>query len=186
MDTGQLRRFTSGLAFSLALTGCVATADGPSPTEPHGFTTTTVPATTTTTLPLVEGLSAYRNCLGGLGVPIDEITLDGLGRPRMALAMSDLDLGDRLVLDALDQCGPELVTGALDLGNDPQLRRLVQTSLREFAGCIREHGVDSFPDPLPSFSGVGAPFAMTRIPWSDPGLGDAVTVCSRSLRPSSP
>lgn len=186
MGTGHIRRFSTQIAVSLALTGCIAAADGPSPTEPHGFTTTTVSPTTTTTVSLVQGLVDYRNCLAERGVSIGEITMDGLGRPRMAAAMADIDLIDRVVLDALDECGPELVTGALDLSPDPALRAMVQESLEDFSECVRAQGVESFPDPVPVFSGVGAPLPISRIPWGDPGLPDAVTVCTRPLRPSSP
>lgn len=162
-------------------TACVSEADGPSPTDPHAVTTTTLPPTTTTTLTLEEGLEAYRNCLLDQGVPIDEIRVDGLGRPRLAIAMEGLDYGDSKVLDALDICAPELSAGALDLGPDPALQRLVVVRLETFAACMRDRGISSFPDPIAGFDGVGSPFPAGRVPWADPGLVDAVTGCRRHL-----
>ncbi|MFZ0013690.1 MAG: hypothetical protein WAL25_06180 [Acidimicrobiia bacterium] len=182
MDAGRFRRVSSQVVISLALTGCVATAGGPSPTEPHGPITTTVPTTTSAG----GGLEGYRSCLLDRGVPIGEIGLDGRGRPRMALAMIGLDLSDRLVLDALDECAAVLGGDALDLGADPGLRAVVQATLGDFAVCVRDQGVPSFPDPVQSFDGVGAPFPRGQIPWSDVDLAAAVTVCRRSLTPSSP
>jgi hypothetical protein len=164
-------------AWLVVLVGCVAVADGPSPTEPHGVSTTTVPATTTTTITLEQGLARYRQCLSDEGVSIDDIKLDGLGRPRLALAMKDLDLTNRVVIDALDTCGPELTTGPLDLTADPRLRDLVQSSLEAFSACVRAQGVAGFPDPVLNFSGVGSPFPPSRIPWTDAALPNAVTAC---------
>lgn len=119
--------------------------------------------------------------MGEAGVAVGEISLDGLGRPRMADALSGLDLSDRSVLDALEECGPHLSSGALDLGNDPDLRELVRTSLEEFARCVRLEGVADYPDPVPDFDGLGSPFAIDRIPWADPELSQAVAVCSELL-----
>ncbi len=166
----------------LALSGCVAVADSPSPTDPPPSTTTTsVPSTTTTTISVSDGLSNFRACLMEQGVSIDEVPLDGLGRPQMTKALDQLDLGQRSVLNALDACGPELVSGALDLSSDPELRTLVLARLHEFASCVRANGSVRFPDPDPDFNGVGSPFDVNRVPWTDPALADAVTVCSPPL-----
>lgn len=168
------------------LAGCVSIADGPSPTEPHGITTTTPPLTTTTTLAFEEALTAYAECLDSEGVTIDEIALDGLGRPRLADAMRGLDFADRIVLAALETCGPIVTSGALDLTADPQLRAELVSNLHEFADCMRRLGLVDFPDPVPGFSGVGAPFRPGLIPWQDSRLSDAVTVCMRDVGRSSP
>lgn len=185
-DSIRRSKFPAALAtLLLTLTGCVSVADGPSPTDPLSMTTTTVIATTTTTVTLEQGLANYRDCLAERGVPMEEVQLDGRGRPRMALAMSELDFSDRVVLDGLNVCGPELSTGALDLSADPALRDLVQAGLEDLAACLRSQGVDAYPDPVPRFDGLGSPFPVDRIPWTDPDLGDAVAVCSRRLGASS-
>lgn len=179
------RSSQNGLAtvafLALAISGCVSDADAPSPTEPHAFTTTTSLATTTTTITMEEGLANFGECLSQQGVTIEEIPLDGLGRPRMALALATVDLGDRDVLDALEACGRHLSSGALDLGADPELRDLVRASLSDFAACVRLSGVGDFPDPVPGFDGVGAPFPANRIPWTDPELSSAVDLCSARM-----
>ncbi|HEX6222062.1 MAG TPA: hypothetical protein VF115_13310 [Acidimicrobiia bacterium] len=164
----------------LTVSACVSVADGPSPTEPHP-TTTTVPPTTTTTLTLEDGLTSFRECLTDAGVLIDEVELNGRGRPQLAWAMADLDLTDRLVVAALGDCAPRLAAGALDLAPDPELRGLVMASLIEFASCLRANGVPDFPDPSPMFTGVGSPFADRLIPWTDDDLATAVIICNRAL-----
>lgn len=165
----------------LALSACVAGAEGPSPTDPHGFQlTTTVPATTTT-LSVAEGVEAYRSCLSDQGVSLGPVRLDGMGRPRMADAMASLDLGDRSVLDALATCGQIISAGPLDLKSDSEMASRVREQLGEFAECIRLEGVPDYPDPVPGFDGVGTPFPVNRIPWSDPNLAPAVATCRQVL-----
>lgn len=170
---------------ALVLAGCLAGPTGPSPTDPHPSTTTTAP-TTTTTLAIEQGLANYRACLGEAGVSIGEIPLDGLGRPDMTTALSELDLTDRGTLDALEACGPHLSSGALDSTSDPELRELVQRALEEFAECLRERGVDEYPDPVDDFDGIGSPFPVNRVPWTDPALPEAVAVCGERLERGSP
>lgn len=174
------------MTLSLSLLGCAASADGPSPTDPLLVTTTTTIPTTTTTVTLEEGLVDYRECLAARDISIDDIELDGLGRPRMSQAMRALDFSDRDVLEALHECGPELSSGALDLSPDPALRDLVQSGLEEYAECLRSEGVARYPDPFPGFNGLGSPFPVDRIPWTDPDLADAVSACSSRLGASSP
>lgn len=148
------------------------------------MTTTTTLPTTTSTVTLEQGLSDFRQCLADAGVSIGEISIDGLGRPRMAEALAGLNLADRAVLDALEQCGHHLSSGALRLDSDPEIAELVQLQLEEFSECVRSRGVDAFPDPRPDFDGVGAPYSVSRIPWNDPDLPAAVNACSPSAQQS--
>lgn len=171
------RPLAAAVGLTLALTGCVADANGPSPTDPHGFTTTTTLGVTTTTIAIEVGLDRYRDCMATEGVEIGEIPRDGLGRPRIALALTGVDLSDRAVVDALEACGHHLASGALDSSADPKLRDLVQDRLEAFAECVRLEGVDDYPDPVPGFDGRGSPFPVNRVPWHDPLLPEAVAQC---------
>lgn len=166
----------------LALTGCLAGAGGPSPTDPHGFQlTTTLPPVTTTTLSVDEGVEAYRSCLSDEGVTLGPVRFDTMGRPRMAEAVAVLDLGDRSVIDALETCGHLIASGPLDLTTDPELADRVREQLAGFAECIRLEGVAGYPDPVSDFDGVGSPYPISRIPWSDPDLPSAVDTCRDML-----
>lgn len=165
----------------LALTGCLAGAGGPSPTDPHGFQLTTTLPLTTTTLSVDEGVEAYRSCLSEEGVTMGPVRFDAMGRPRMVEAVAVLDLGDRSVVDALETCGHLIASGPLDLTSDPELAARVREQLADFAECIRLEGVADYPDPVHDFDGVGSPFPVNRIPWSDPELASAVEVCRDML-----
>ena len=46
---------------------------------------------------------------------------------------------------------------------------------------MRESGVEDFPDPVPGFTGVGAPFSVAEIPYSDPEFATAATACREAL-----
>lgn len=162
---------------ALALGGCLAGAGGPSPTDPHGFQLTTTLPPATTTLSVEEGVEAYRSCLSEEGVTLGPVRFDTMGRPRMLEAMAGLDLGDRRVIDALETCGHLIASGPLDLRSDPELAARVREQLADFAECIRLEGVADYPDPVSDFDGVGSPFPVNRIPWSDPELPVAVETC---------
>lgn len=169
------------VGLALVVAGCVAGADGPSPTDPHDFNTTTTLPVTTTTVSVETGLADFRDCMRERGVAMGEVTRDGLGRPRMADALRTVDLSDRSVLDALENCGARLAAGPLDSGSDPELGDLVQQSLQRFAECVRLEGVAEYPDPVRGFDGVGSPFPINRVPWNDPGLPGAVAICRETL-----
>lgn len=163
---------------ALSLAGCVTGAGAPSPTDPHGVTTTTAPATTTVTRAPEEGLADFRQCMTDHGIALPEIPRDALGRPRMASALQHLDLTDRGNLDALEICGPHLGNGALGLAGDPEMRELVQTALQDLVVCLRARGVEDFPEPVRGYDGLGSPFPVNRIPWSDPDLPLAASDCA--------
>lgn len=164
--------------FALLLAGCVLGPDAPSPTDPHGLTTTTTLEVTTITQTRDEGLAAFGECMASEGVAIPEIPRDAMGRPRMGLGLQGIDLGDRAVLDALGLCGEHLANGALDLGSDPEMQELVQSSLQDLVVCLRGRGVSDFPEPVPGYEGLGAPFPVNRIPWTDPDLPSAIRRCA--------
>lgn len=166
---------------AIAIVGCSADATGPSPTDPHGQTTTTTMPTTTVTVDRDRGLVSFADCMADQGVPLAEIPLDPAGRPRMARVLSQLDLDDRAVLDALETCGPHLDRGALDLAADAEMRELVRFALHDLVVCLRARGVDDFPEPVPDYDGLGPPFPQGRIPWTDPDLPRAMAECSERL-----
>lgn len=143
--------------------------------------TTTVPATTTTTLSIEDATTVFRACLVEGGVRIPPIPFDSQGRPRLELAMVGVDFSDPASVTALAACSDHLVEGALDLSVWPALQESVLDLLSEFSECVRSHGVLTFPDPVRSFTGVGGPFPLEEIPFDDPGLEEAVDVCGSRL-----
>jgi hypothetical protein len=162
------------------LAGCTADADSPSATNPPATTTTTAPPTTTTVLSNVA-VEVFRSCLAEHGVEIEEIPLDATGHPRLDLVMATLDFGDPATAEAVSVCSEHLETGALDIGGDDILREAILAQLAEFSACMVDLGVEDFPDPVPGFIGIGSPFPVAEIPYSDPAFANAVEVCRETL-----
>jgi hypothetical protein len=154
--------------------------DGPSATGALGTTTTTA-ATPTTTVGSTEAVDAFRACLSENGVDIEDIPLDATGRPRLDLVMATLDFSDPDVAGAVTLCSEHLETGALDLGGEDILRQVILEHLQKFSQCMVDLGVEGFPEPVPGFVGVGSPYPVAEIPYSDPDFTDAVMVCRASL-----
>jgi hypothetical protein len=161
----------------LVVTACQAPHASPSPTDPLGSATTTTLPETVTTVSAHEGAVRFGDCLGESGVVIGPVPLDAQGRPRLDLALRDVDLSSRPVVDALDQCAAHLITGALSLEGSPAMREEVASRLAVFSECVRARGVPLFPDPVFGFHGVGFPFPVEEIPYDDPDLVDAIETC---------
>jgi hypothetical protein len=159
---------------------CTPGADGPSATDPPA-TTTTVPPTTTMTVLSDVAIEEFRACLAEKGIEIEEIPLDATGHPRLDLVMVTLDFSDPATAEAVSTCSELLETGALDLAEDDVLREQILEQLQEFSGCMVDLGVEDFPDPVPGFIGIGSPFPVAEIPYSDPGFAPAVAVCREAL-----
>ena len=180
------RRLVSLLTASVVLlSACAVAADGPSPTLPPVTITEASIAPTTTTLPVEVALTRFRECLTNQGLEIEEILLDARGRPRFDLMFIGVDFSDPASVDALAFCRGLVVGSSLDLSDSPELRSEVIALLGEFAACVRERGVENFPDPAPNFDGTGSPFATEEIPYDDPDLASAVEICRTRLVPPS-
>ncbi len=168
--------WAASLAFA---TASCATAVTSSPTSPVSPTTSLeAPATT---LDAVEAAAAYRSCMEEHGVTVGSVPFDATGRPRLELVIPDTDLSDPAQVGAMSACAWHLAQGALSLATEPVLRVALMESLAQFSGCVRDHGVGGFPDPVPEFSGIGAPYREEAIPYSDPGLPAALESCRLRL-----
>ena len=174
------------LVATLVGVACDTAPREPSGTQPREVTTTTVPATTTTTLSIEQAVAGFSSCMADRGVTITEIPLDAEGRPRLELALDDVDFTDPDAIAALGDCSELLAEGALDLTIWPNLQGEVQEVLEGFSECVRSHGVVNFPDPVRLFGGVGGPYRLDEIPFGDPALEGAVEICSSRIAETSP
>jgi len=145
--------------------------------------TSTAPVATSSTTSFVddEGTRRFRECMALKGIGIAPIETDGTGRPRLDLAVETLDLADPEIADAVVSCSGELGTGALDLSTDELLRQVVLAQLTQFSVCMRERGIEDFPDPAPGFTGVGTAYAVAEIPYSNPAFAEVARICSEHL-----
>ena len=178
-----MRALLGVVVLGLLASSCTATVESPSPTA-AAQTNPTVRSTTTTTLGPEAALADFQSCLEEAGLGVEPIPLDAAGRPRFDLVMPEVDFADEAQVMALSACAAPLSGGAIALEVDDDLRSLVMDSLLEFAACVRDHGVEAFPDPHSEFTGVGAPFEPDAIPFDHPGLGEATRLCAERLAAS--
>jgi hypothetical protein len=167
------------LLTSLLATACTAEANGSSQVD--NVETVTTSTTTTTTLAPNEAIEEFRQCLEDGGLEVEAIPVDATGRPRLDLVLEDLDFSDPAVVRTLTGCASILENGALDLAGEERLRQAILEQLSTFSECMVDHGVEDFPQPVPGFLGVGSPFPVAEIPYSDPQFSSAVAICRSTL-----
>lgn len=152
--------------------------------SPGGTSESTVLAVTTTTTTTIAGAAAatgYVACLRAEGVEVDDIPIDANGRPMLDAINDQFDYADPATADAVSACAGNLSEGALDLGFDEDFRQAVVEQLAAFSRCLRARGVDTFPDPVPGFIGIGSPYPVAEIPYDDADLPAAVDACEKTV-----
>ncbi len=142
--------------------------------------TTTMTVAPTTTLTTADATAAFRTCLEDHGVVVPDLPVGATGKPDLGPLAIANDAGSLEFRSALADCATILAAnGVLDPGSDDQLASEVLRQLERFAICMRESGVEEFPDPVDGFAGGGVPFPV--IPMTDPELSAAIEICSSAL-----
>jgi hypothetical protein len=176
-----IRRLSTPVLVALVvLIACSEGGAASSPTDPT-TPSTTIADTTTTTSISTDAVEAFHECLGDNGIDIEPIPLDAQGRPRLDLVMIGVDLANPDSAAVVAGCSEHLSKGALDLSSSPLIGGGVNRTLTEFSDCVRSRGVPKFPDPLPGFTGIGGPYPVAEIPFSDPDLEAAIDECRSRL-----
>lgn len=145
--------------------------------------TSTTGATTTTEAPSLEEVALdFTECMRDNGIDIPDITFDADGQPVISASLAaEFDLLDAEFQAALNGCrGIFSEAGeGVELQLDPELLAEVTDQLNEYAVCMRDNGVESWPDPLPTFSGTEIPFPMAEMgeAFNDPEFSDALEAC---------
>jgi hypothetical protein len=145
--------------------------------------TSTTGATTTTEAPdLEEAALDFTECMRENGIEIPDITFDADGQPVISASLAqEFDLLDTQFQAALSTCRvifSEAGAG-VELQLDPELLAEVTDQLTEYAVCMRDNGVESWPDPLPTFTGSEIPFPMAEMgeAFNDPEFSVALEAC---------
>jgi hypothetical protein len=110
-------------------------------------------------------------CMREHGIDLPDPEPDGEGGYKLGLG--DIDRDDPALLPALEACRDLLPDSVRDVADDPK----TQDQLREFAKCMREHGID-LPDPDPN-GGFGK--ALADIDRDSPAFQKAAKACEDKL-----
>lgn len=128
-----------------------------------------------------EGLLLFTACLRNQGIEAPDIPVDADGRPVLSAGLVEqIDTDSPEFASAFAACVPLLtLSSPVDLGADPGLQAAVQDSLRRFSACMRDNGVEDFPDPAPGWDGNGSPYPVAEaFDASDPDVDAALDDCS--------
>lgn len=189
---GFIKRLIPALTVLLTITGCGDDADSgaaPEPPEVEAVASLEEAGPSGTSSPVAGvsfegGLLLFTACLRQQGIEAPDIPVDPDGRPILSQDLvENIDTDSPEFAMAFAACLPFLTASSpVDLGADPQLQAVVIDSLRRFSSCMRENGVEQFPDPAPGWDGNGSPFPVAEaFDTSDPGLDGALDECSRLI-----
>lgn len=131
-----------------------------------------------------EGLLLFTACMRESGIDAPDIPVDPDGRPILSSELVEsIDTESPEFAFAFANCVPLLTSATpIDLGADPELQAVVIDSLRRFSVCMRENGVENFPDPAPGWDGNGSPFPVAEaFDTSDPDVDPALEECSKMI-----
>jgi hypothetical protein len=143
-------------------------------------TTTAPPATEVTTT--TEALPDLASCMTDEGIEVGPLSYTDEGRALLDRTfLGDNDLADPALKDALDTCIDRLrdVGVRLRIGYGPSVLEEIVEQLTAYAICMRENGVDGWPDPVPDFDGSQIPFplAAMTVGLADGDFGEANDRC---------
>ncbi len=177
-----MRRFLPVVVLVAVLGGC-----SPSSLPATTTTSTTAATTTTTTVPTpAEAAAAFAFCMRSEGIDLPDIPLDPQGLPDLSAVSDLMDTSITEVRAALASCASILTSAqAINLRSDPELLAVVIEQLHRFSECMRESGVEDFPDPRPEFSGMGSPYPES-VPVGDSLFDAALTTCEELIGSVSP
>lgn len=182
----HVKRLTTLLVLVLVVAACSSEEAVPTIPSSEDVVTTSIVAETTTTevarLGFEEAVAEFTDCMRDEGIEIPDVRFDAEGRPILGEIVEDLDLSEPAFQSALGACAGILTrAGALELSTDPELQAVVIDQLTDFSACMRDNGVETFPDPTAGFTGTGSPYPLGLIPFDDPEFEDAATACQEAL-----
>ncbi len=151
-------------------------------TSTRAVTSTSSDAVDNSRLSLEDATLEFTECMRAEGIEFPDIRIDSEGRPQLGDLLEDLDTATPEFRSALASCSSILTrAGALELSSDPELQAVIIDQLASFSECMRTNGVESFPDPVPGFTGTGSPYLLGEIPFDDPDFQAATQTCQESL-----
>jgi len=127
-----------------------------------------------------EGLLQFTSCMRAEGIDLPDIQVNADGQPILSTeVLENVDTQSSEFSLAFLKCVPILAESSpVQIGADPELQAAVQDTLRDFSQCMRENGVERFPDPAPGFDGSGSPYPLTAFDMSDPDVDAAFEACN--------
>ena len=174
-----MRRFVIILSLALVAAACGGGDDASEPDGVASLNEGSDGASQEARIGFEEGLLQFTACMRDQGVDLPDIQVDADGQPILSTdVLAGIDTQSDEFNAAFLVCLPILSNAApVQLGSDPELQAAVQDALRDFSACMRDEGVEDFPDPAPGFDGTGSPYPLTALDTSDPDVDAAFDAC---------
>lgn len=162
------------ILIALALIGSACTGESAS--------TSAAPPTTQATTTSTEALPDLASCMADEGLALGELSYTEDGEALLdRIFLADNDLTDPSVKEALDVCFERLQDAGIRVrvAYGPLVLQEIVDQLTAYSECMRENGVDGWPDPIEDFDGSQIPFPMGGMAagFADSDYGAANEVC---------
>jgi len=183
----RAKRTLPGLLILLVMLASCGSNSEEDPTDSIATLESTSPSVVDTTSssesPSLEEVTLdFTDCMRDSGIDMPDITFDADGQPVISASVAeDLDLLDPEFQAALASCRTVFAEAGegVELQLDPELIATLTDQLNEFSVCMRDNGVEMWPDPLPTFTGSEIPFPMAEMAqaFADSEFPDAMEAC---------
>ncbi len=181
MHSRPLSVTTLLVAFALVLGACGGDGEGD---QVATLEDTSAPDASTTTIARLapdEALLAFSACMRENGIELPDIAIGPNGAPLLDPSLiDDIDVQSDEFTEAFTSCLPIIAaSGAFQQTTDPEELAEQRDQLVSFSQCMRDEGIEDFPDP--NLTGL-TPYPISA--FSDIGEPDfdaAVEVCQEGI-----
>ena len=168
-------------AMTLAAAACGGGDGGDEVATLETTATPDAPTTTTARLAPDEALLAFSACMRENGIDLPDIAVGPNGAPLLDPSLvDDIDIQSDEFTAAFSTCLPIVATsGAFQQTTDPEELAEQRDQLVSFSQCMRDEGIEDFPDP--SLTGL-TPYPISA--FADIGQDEfdaAVDVCQEGI-----
>lgn len=143
---------------------------------------TTVPPTTEVVTTTTEAAPDLASCMADEGLTVGTLSYNEDGDAILDRTFfADNELTDPAVKEALDACYEVLRDARVRIRvtYGPLVLQEITDQLTAYSECMRENGVDNWPDPIEDFDGSQIPFPLAPMTagFADGDFGDANDLC---------
>jgi hypothetical protein len=122
-----------------------------------------------------QSLLEFAACMRDHGIDMPDPEFGADGMPDFRKLVASMDIGNPDFTAARQACSSYMA--GLATSTDPKVQAEWQQALVEFAGCMRDHGID-MPDPQP---GIGPFRNLAGVDTSSPEFEAAYEACADKL-----
>jgi hypothetical protein len=165
------------VAMATSLSACSSTSSGSQPTVPtlQSVDPAKPSPSGSGAIDFQESLLDFAGCMRDHGIDMPDPEFGADGMPDFRKLVASMDFGDPDFTAARQACGSFMA--GLAMSTDPKVQAEWQQALVDFAGCMRDNGID-MADPQP---GTGAFRNLASVDTGSPEFEAAYEACASKL-----